>query len=319
MKALDLKTNEDMFGNTKDYVDELDLGEYNFDPALGNGSPSKMEATFEPPKKETLGIIEGKSFFSTEPPPIDWLIEGVVEKKNVVMMAGAPKTAKSWMAIELGICVATGRPLFGDPLLLGREKKGSVLFCFLEDGHHNIHSRVTALARSKGVSDIQELNMMFRFGAGIDMGNAEQAQRFGQIVSSEYPDIDLIVFDPFRNLHYGDENNSGDIIKVMENLRAVRDITGAAILVIHHTRKPSASDKNNPGFAIRGSGAIFGAVDGLIALSNVEDIEDDSITNNVFIRVKAGKEAKPFSTSLSILDGPNGRARVAKWKVSAKI
>ena len=317
MKDTGLKTKIDMFGNTKNYIDDLDLGDYNFDPSLGNGAPKHEEP--EPIRKETLGIVGAASFFDKEPPPIEWLIEGVAEKKNLIMMAGAPKTAKSWMAIEMGLCVATGKPLFGDPLLLGREKKGRVLFCFLEDGPHNVHARITALARSKGVTNVKDLSLMFRFGGGIDMGNSEQAQRFGQIVSEEYPDLDLIVFDPFRNLHYGDENDSANIIRVMENLRSVRDKTGAAVLVIHHTRKPSSSDKNNPGFAIRGSGAIFGAVDGLVALSNVEDIEDDSITNNVFIRVKAGKEATPFSASLSILDGPNGRARVAKWKVSAKI
>ena len=108
---------------------------------------------------------------------------------------------------------------------------------------------------------------------------------------------------------------------MMENLRHIRDTTGASVLVVHHTRKPSGADKSNPGMAIRGSGAIFGSVDGLIAMTAIEDIDKDDnvITNNVFIRVKAGKEQRPFSTSLTIKDGFDGRADLATWSVGARI
>lgn len=312
-----MANDKDLFGRTREYIEDLDLGAPSPPP-----EPSPHEylhagfegATMKAVTTAALGIVAAKDFFSKEPPPIDWLIEGLLEKKNLVMLAGAPKTAKSWLAIEIGICVASGTNLFGDPLMLGTGRNGKVLFCFLEDGPHNVHARVTALARPKGINNIKDLDLMFRFGGGLDMGNVEQAQQFGHALKSSYPDLDLIVFDPFRNLHYGDENDSANIIRVMENLRFIRDITGASVLVIHHTRKPASSDKNNPGFSIRGSGAIFGAVDGLISMASIPDITSE-IVNNVFVRVKAGKEAKPFSTSLAILDGSNGRARVARWKV----
>lgn len=293
-------------------LDEIDAERYTYLQAGHDNS------TLQIVTKSILGIVDANTFFATEPPPVDWLIEGVLEKKNVVMMAGAPKTAKSWMSIEMGLTIASGGNLFNDPFLLGNGRKGSVLFCFLEDGPHNIHARITALAKARGINDVRSLDMMFRFGGGLDMGNADHAKQFAEAIKEMKPNLDMIVFDPFRNLHYGDENDSANIIRVMENLRHVRDVTGAAVLVIHHTRKPASTDKQNHGFAIRGSGAIFGAVDGLISLQSIENV-DESITNNVFIRVKAGREAKPFSTSLAILDGPNGRARVAKWKVGAKI
>lgn len=269
----------------------------------------------------SLRVQNAKDFFKHKPPPISWLVEGMMEEHNLVMLAGAPKTAKSWIAIEIGLAVATGGELFGDPLLSGSGREGSVLFFFLEDGAHNIHARVTSLAKQKGVKDPRNLNLFFRFGGGIDMGNKGDVAQLAAAIKGGIPNLDLIVFDPFRNMHYGDENDSATIIQVMDNLRHIRDITGAAILVTHHTRKPSASDRNNPGFAIRGSGAIFGSVDGLIAMSSIEDIdkEENTITNNVFVRVKAGKEANPFSVSLRIKDGYDGRAESARWSVGAKI
>lgn len=268
-----------------------------------------------------LNIKQGSAFFRERPPPIEWLIEGLLEKKNVVMLAGAPKTAKSWLALEIGLSVASGTPLFGDPLLMGTGRPGKVLFCFLEDGAHNIHARSTALAKGKGLREIEKLGLFFRFGGGLNMGARAQAIQLGEAIKQGIPDLDLLVFDPFRNLHYGDENDSSIIIQIMDNLRYLRDNTGASILVTHHTRKPSGADKNNPGFAIRGSGAIFGSVDGLISMVAIEglDQDEDTITNNVFTRVKAGKEARPFSVTLSIKDGYNGRAEKATWNVAGKI
>ena len=268
-----------------------------------------------------LNIKHGAAFFRERPPPIEWLIEGMLEKKNVVMLAGAPKSAKSWLALEIGLSVASGTPLFGDPLMMGTGRSGKVLFCFLEDGPHNIHARCTALAKGKGIREVEKLDLFFRFGGGINMGVRSQAIQLGEAIKAGIPDLDLLVFDPFRNLHYGDENDSSIIIQIMDNLRYLRDNTGASVLVTHHTRKPGGADKNNPGFAIRGSGAIFGSVDGLISMVSIEDLDqdEDTITNNVFTRVKAGKEARPFSVTLSIKDGFDGRAERATWNVAGKI
>ena len=270
---------------------------------------------------KSLGVRTAEDFFSHRPPPIRWLVEGVMEAQNLVMLAGAPKTAKSWFAIELGLSVARGGERFGDPLMTGTGQKGNVLFFFLEDGPHNIYARVTSLAKAKGIRSPDELGMFFRFGGGLNMMKKEEAHQLANAIKAGIPDLDLIVFDPFRNLHHGDENDSAEIIQVMENLRHIRDTTGASVLVVHHTRKPSGADKNNPGMAIRGSGAIFGSVDGLIAMTAIEDIDKDDnvITNNVFIRVKAGKEQRPFSTSLTIKDGFDGRADLATWSVGARI
>ena len=276
-------------------------------------------------KRETfesrMNLKSGRDFFREKPPPMQWLVEGVVEKGALVMLAGPPKTAKSWFTLELGLSVASGKSLFGDPLLSGNGEPGTVLFCFLEDGPYNIHARASALASVKGIKDVGSLDTFFRFGGGIDMGQRSHAMAFADAIKRGVPEMSLICFDPFRNLHYGDENDSAAIIQVMDNLRLIRDVTGSAVLVVHHTRKPSASDKANPGYAIRGSGAIFGAVDGLISMMSVDNSErdTDSIVNNIYVRVKGGREASPFSASLTIKDGFDGRASKAMWEVSGRI
>ena len=272
----------------------------------------------------SLKIKPASHFFSTPPPPIKWLVRGMMESKNVVMLAGAPKTAKSWFALEMAICVASGSNMCGDPLLQGSDTRNAVLCFMLEDSEHSVYSRVKSMALGKGITDVGGLDMYFRFGGGIDLSDTQTAHQLAADIAANIPNLALITFDPFRNLHSGDENNSAEIIQIMENLRHIRTVTGASILIVHHTRKPSSSDQKNPmnaGFTVRGSGAIFGAVDGLITMMNVDSLGDepDCFKNNVFIRVKAGREATPFSAELRIYDGEDGRAEKAYWKTGGLI
>tara|TARA_B100000959_G_C14975253_1_gene621298 strand:+ start:620 stop:1528 length:909 start_codon:yes stop_codon:yes gene_type:complete len=269
----------------------------------------------------SLKIKAASHFFAVPPPPIKWLVRGMVESKNVVMMAGAPKTAKSWLALEMALSVCTGTNMCDDPLLQGATHRSSVLCFMLEDSEHSVYSRVKALAASKGIRDVGALDMYFRFGGGIDIADTSKAHQLAADIAENIPDLGLITFDPFRNLHSSDENDSAQVMKVMENLRHIRDVTGASVLVVHHTRKPTSSDKANPGYSVRGSGAIYGAVDGLITMMNVDTLGDepDVFKNNVFVRVKAGREAKPFSASLRIYDGEDGRAEKAHWQTGGLI
>ena len=263
-----------------------------------------------------LKIQPANMFFSQPIPPIDWLVKGMVEAKTVTMLAGAPKTAKSWFALEMALSVSTGTNMFDDPLLMGPADARPVLSFLLEDSPHSINSRIRAMAQAKQVHDPVDLDMYFRFGGGLNLAENSCALQLAEDIKHNLPPLGLITFDPFRNLHTGDENDSGAITQIMDNLRRIRDITGAAILVVHHTRKPTASDKANPGFSVRGSGAIYGSVDGLITMMNVSSIEDDRdiFKNNVFCRVKAGRESKPFSVELRIYDDENGRANKTRWK-----
>jgi RecA-family ATPase len=269
----------------------------------------------------SLRIRPASQFFAVPPPPIEWLVRGVVERKNVVMLAGAPKTAKSWMALEMALSVCTGTNMFDDPLLQGSTHRNSVLCFMLEDSEHSVYSRVKSLALSKGIRDVAGLDMYFRFGSGIDIADTSKTHQLASDIAQNLPDLALITFDPFRNMHSADENDSAQIMQIMENLRHIRDVTGASVLVVHHTRKPTASDKMNPGFTVRGSGAIYGAVDGLITMMNVDTLGDepDVFKNNVFVRVKAGREATPFSAELRIYDGEDGRAERACWQTGGLI
>jgi AAA domain len=72
--------------------------------------------------------------------------------------------------------------------------------------------------------------------------------------------FDLVIVDSFRASGQTIEENDSSARGVLDMFNRVSDATGAAIVVIHHARKPN-QDKAGGGarMAIRGSGAIYDA------------------------------------------------------------
>ena len=48
-----------------------------------------------------------------EPPSPKWVLDGIFEKGNKVLVVGSSKTRKSFFAIQLALCVSAGLPFVG--------------------------------------------------------------------------------------------------------------------------------------------------------------------------------------------------------------
>ena len=76
-----------------------------------------------------------------------------------------------------------------------------------------------------------------------------------------------LVIDPFRNAHQSEEKDSGDMIRILRPLREWAVENDAAVILVHHTRKPGQERGDTPTYNtgdLRGSSAIFGAADGIL-------------------------------------------------------
>ena len=267
-----------------------------------------------------LGITPASQFMAKPPPPMQWLVDGLVPDNSFIVLGGAPKTAKSWMALDIGISLALREPCFsGSDFTVQCQR--SVLFVMLEDAPTNIYGRVRAIGRSKGlgIDKLQEAPIYFRFNKELDLADGVNIRSMAQKLKESIPDLGLIVIDPFRNAHGLDENDSNSVRQLTDNIRDLRDITNSSVLITHHLRKMTKADKENPGFALRGSGAIYGAVDGLITLTDEPRTTKAEWINHIKIRIKAGREPDPFTLSLEVDDGPDGRADNLRWSTSGYV
>lgn len=177
-----------------------------------------------------------------------WLVESLWGEQAVGFVGGTPKSCKTWLALELALAVASGRPCLGhfrvtDP--------GHVLLYAAEDNAPNIRRRVAAIAQARGV-DLERLAVGLITEPTLQLDRDCDQQRLAATLAKLKPR--MLVLDPLVRLHSGDENSAADTSTLLAFLRGLQRQHQVAIVVVHHIRK--AASAGQPGQALRGSGDL---------------------------------------------------------------
>lgn len=178
-----------------------------------------------------------------EPPPIEFLVGGLVPRGCVGMIYGRADSLKTWLLFSLGVAVAKGEPWLGKfPTTRGR-----VGLVDYETGRHNVKRRLYMLRAGKLGGQL----------ATKSFANLKPNQRdFWVALAKE--DFDLAIVDSLRKANPGaDENDSDEATVPLALAAEFSELTGCAVLFIHHAKK--SSDDGWPEF--RGSAAIEDQVD----------------------------------------------------------
>jgi len=182
-------------------------------------------------------------------PERQWLIEQLWLALGVGVLGGAPKTFKTWIAVELALAIASGRAAFGRfPV----RQPGPVLFFGAEDSLPALRTRFEGIAAQRGV-ELRDVQLYLLDVAQLRLDRADQLARLSATVAACTPR--LLVLDPFVRLARVDENSAAEVSAVLGSLRDLQRAHDLAILLVHHARKSSGA---SPTQAFRGSGD-FGA------------------------------------------------------------
>ena len=184
--------------------------------------------------------LDVERMLSTAPAPVPWIIEPVLARGCVTMLAGREGRGKSLLA--LATAAAIGR---GDIELAGMtiEHEGRVLYVDAENGEHEAHRRIHGLDVKAGT--LRYLEVEF-FALAYHL---EEIERF----AAEYEPV-LIVLDSLRSLSPGlDENDSGEVEQALRPVANLAHRTKVAILILHHASRASGE--------YRGSTAIGAVVE----------------------------------------------------------
>lgn len=91
-------------------------------------------------------------------------------------------------------------------------------------------------------------------------------------------DARLIIADPLRRFHDGDENDSGHMTAVVDAFQRIAKKTGAAVLLAHHTNRNSTlSGTGDQATASRGSSALTDGVRWQANLSGLSESFADKL------------------------------------------
>ena len=192
-----------------------------------------------------------------------WLIERLWTAGGVGILAGQPKSLKTYVALEMAVSVASGSPCLGAfPVSV----QGPTLVYAAEDSPSDLRSRLESLAAQRDLC-LKDLDLRVITADFIRLDHPQDQARLHETVSLYRPA--LLVLDPLVRLHSQDENQSGPMTALLGYLRQLQRSTRAAVLVVHHVRKNGNAAGN--GYNLRGSSDLYAWVDSLVSLQRSRD------------------------------------------------
>ncbi len=188
-----------------------------------------------------------------------WLIDRLWTHQAVGVIGGSPKSGKTWLALEMAVSVASGRPCF-DTFAVATP--GPVLLYAAEDSAMALRSRLVTIARLHQ-TDFERLNVHVITIDSLRLDQPEHQDRLESTLYAYKPT--LLVLDPLVRVHGIDENVAGQVAALLGYLRSLQRKARTAIALVHHVRK-NASPAGNAGYSLRGSGDLYAWLDSFLYL-----------------------------------------------------
>ena len=212
------------------------------------------------PRGSRLRPFDVTRMLATDPPAVPWVVDGLVARGCLTMLAGREGVGKSMLAAALGVSVASGGGRVG-PLTC---HAGSVLIVDAENGEREAHRRIRGLGLP---NDVAGSFSWFECVAG-DLLNPQGIADLDDVLGDRRPS--LVILDSFASLWRGRENDAENVqpdLDVLRNLLRGHDAGG---LLLHHQGKG--------GTEYRGSTAIGAACEITAGLGRAPDDPDPSRT-----------------------------------------
>lgn len=231
--------------------------------------------------------------------PLAWIVEGLFLEAGAGILGGAPKSCKSFFALDLCVAIASGTACAGRFRTLNQ---GPVVLLCAEDPHAVISARLQALARSRGRS-LEDLPLEVIVEPAVQLPDG--LQRLAATLAVFSPR--LLLLDPLIRLHRADENSASEMSVILDGLRKLARSSKTAILLVHHARKAAAG---NAGTGLRGSSDLHAFGDSNLYLRR---LSQDSVLElkiehraaaapaPVRLKLKVDDQAEP-SASFEVLD-----------------
>lgn len=232
--------------------------------ALGAQHPDliKLRAEYDPSKEvedtDFKKDRQGRQVFATlseddvdQLPDIEWLISGVLQHSTVSMLYADSNTGKTFVALDMAMCIARGMSWFGRPV-----KQGKVLYVYAEGRlglgrrtgawkkHHDKPSSNNVAFIARPVNLLQECHTLY-----------------ATIEDMPEPPV-MVVIDTFSMCAPGvNENQANEVAPVLAVASQVKRTYGCHVMIVHH------AGKNGD---YRGSAAFKGNIDTMIELTRDE-------------------------------------------------
>jgi hypothetical protein len=181
----------------------------------------------------------------------DWLIKSYLDKGSLAELFGKSGTFKSFVAIDMGLSIATGTDWHGNPVGQG------TVFYICGEGQKGVARRLRAweLHHEIGLAEIPFF-VSNRAAQFLDDESALDVVEAVNKLREQHGDPVLVIVDTLnRNFGPGDESNTSDMTQFVSAVdTSLRIPFGCTVLIIHHTGHKETD-------RARGSYSLYAALD----------------------------------------------------------
>lgn len=179
------------------------------------------------------------------------LVDGLLLSNTKARLSSPPGSGKTWVVLDLAAHVAAGMPWQGRAVVRSR-----VLYVAGE-GAPSFHQRIQAWEQKYGIAADVDI-----IPDAPQVATEDWVHFCEEIKDSEYG---LIIFDTQSSITVGlEENSNKDANLALARLDVVRKMTGACVLLVHHTGHEETG-------RARGASAWLGGLDTELMLSGTLD------------------------------------------------
>ena len=214
-------------------------------------------------------------------PEQSWIIDDVLPVGELAVLYGESGAGKSFMAIDMGMCIARGVPWRGKPVQQGR-----VVYIAAE-GSYGARLRLYAYAKHYGL-DLGAIPFEV-VNAAPNLMLAPEAVELARALG---PCAAVIVDTFARVMPGGNENGAEDVGKVIQNCKGIHRATGGIVVAVHHAGKDASK-------GARGWSGLRAAAD-----AEFEVVRDGHVRDMRVSKQKDGDDGAQFGFRLLVVELP---------------
>ena len=261
-------------------------------------SGAKRASSSLPPATVLLDIGHA---LTSEPRPRDFSLP-CLRAGTVGGLVSPGGAGKSMLAAQLALMVATG--LDAVPGLRSKPgwqnlRTGKVHYASFEDGAEDAASRLYGIwnalgpQANKAAIEVAKDQLFVETLTGLRAPDLLDEDEWRDWINITCTGKRLVIIDTLRMAHLGDENDSGQMARLMAVMQGAAMQSGAAILFLHHISKGAAlSGQGGAQQAARGSSVITDNARGQFFLSTMTEAETTEVGGNLYDIGAPGKLAR---------------------------
>lgn len=226
--------------------------------------------------KPAKPLLEGGAqFLRSGNPAVQWMVNGIIQRGGNGVIVGEPGAAKSLLVLDMAFHLIAGHSWLGRDIL----ERTRVAVISREDFPGLTKNRAVQFvggADANLTDKLDEINLdewlYFNTRAQADTFSLQKEADVSEIIDEiKERQIGFAIFDVFRRLWDGDENDNQEVAKILAVLTRIQTECGCAVALVHHLSK----GEGNIFSRIRGASAIYGWREWAIGVS-IEDREAEA-------------------------------------------